>query len=159
MMPPSISNLALVFGLWIALAAGCCNLFDRKMDHGNSNNMNHGNSNSSTPSSSPASTDDNFGPGISAVELFKEYSDDQAAADRKYKNKTITVSGKVRLANSSSVVLNSGAQSDILGVQCILADKASKDRAADLKQGQNATVEGRCMGRLGNVALVDCKIK
>jgi hypothetical protein len=148
-VPQSVVNLALVAGLWFVLVAGCCNFWNKKP-------MNH--NSSPSPTGSPTSTNAGDGSSISAVELYNEWKKDKDAAEARYKDKTLTVSGKIRLVRDTSIVINSGAKSDILGVQCVLADK-DRGQASGLSEGQSITVEGRCVGRIGNVVLRPCTVK
>lgn len=89
---------------------------------------------------------------ISSVELFGEYSDNEVAADEKYKNKWLEVSGKITefgkdvLTDEPYVELSSGKNDmDLTSVKCTFRDEHASD-IAKMKKGQKVTVRGQCAG-------------
>lgn len=95
---------------------------------------------------------------ITADALSKEYTSDEKAADTKYLNKAIEVSGTV-----SEIEKNQdGGTMAILqtsdpaaGIQCTMREKN-----VTLTKGQNVTIKGFCSGNgLTGVSLTDCVIK
>ena len=97
---------------------------------------------------------------ISAIQLMKEYSENEIAADLKFKDKVIIVSGKVTdrskdLLNQIYIALYSGKA--LFSVQCFFADKYASEVAA-VKTGSALRIKGRVDGKLGNVLLNGCQI-
>lgn len=103
---------------------------------------------------------------VKAVDLTKEYDQNELAADGKYKGKLLSVSGKVseiaETFGSVTVDLEGHKESGInlLSVKCSFND-SEKGAISKLKKGQNATLTGRGDGKTANlyVGLKDCKIK
>ena len=117
-------------------------------------------------SSSPSNTSSTNQPeveaiSISAQQLYSEYKENQIAADQKYDNQILEVSGTVNsigkdIVDSMYVALNTG---DIIGsVQCMLED-SEIDKAVNLVEGQSIVVQGKNSGMLMNVILRNCVIK
>lgn len=98
---------------------------------------------------------------ISAQQLYSEYKDNQIAADLKYENQILEVSGTVEsigkdILDDMYVALNTG---DIIGsVQCMLED-SQLDKAVSLVEGQSIVVQGKNSGMLMNVILRNCTIE
>ena len=104
---------------------------------------------------------------ITADSLFVQYQDDEHAADQRYLNKVIMVSGKlneIKHSGSSEIWILS-AQSSAPGggvgsspgggINCQLfpGDKMPSSRP---KPGDLVTIKGRCTGFLMDVDLADC---
>ena len=93
-----------------------------------------------------------------ASALSKEYAADEKAADAKYLNKSIEVSGTISEVDKNQdggemVVLQT--EDPMTGVQCALRDKT-----ANPAKGQNIVIVGACSGNsLTGVSLTDCVIK
>lgn len=97
---------------------------------------------------------------VSAIQLMKEYSEDEIAADIKYKGKVIIVSGEVRsrsrdLLQDIFVLLY--AENGILSIQCYFSDKRARE-VVKLKKGQSVKIKGMVDGKLGNVFLRNCSV-
>ncbi|MCB0572016.1 MAG: hypothetical protein KDC66_19760 [Phaeodactylibacter sp.] len=95
---------------------------------------------------------------MSATELFTAYENDEAAANSKFLDKIIEVSGTVKEANTDeagniSITLECG--SDMFGVICQLDNLAEQPRK-DFKEGESLTLKGICTGMLMDVVLVRC---
>lgn len=84
---------------------------------------------------------------VSAVELIKDYAGGKDAADRKYKGKTVRVTGTVlgvkTNADGVTVVQLNGEGGR--RVDCGIAAAAAA-RAKALAAGQTATLQGECSG-------------
>ncbi len=95
---------------------------------------------------------------ITADALSKEYTSDEKAADTKYLNKAIEVSGTISEIDKNQ----DGGTMAILqtsdpaaGIQCTMREKN-----VTLTKGQNITIKGFCSGNgLTGVSLTDCVIK
>jgi len=99
---------------------------------------------------------------ITAKQLIEEYEANEVAADAKYENKTLEVTGVVDsigkdILDTPYVVLTDGDEWAVWGVQCMFR---SKDEAqlAQMTKGQTLTIWGRCDGYLLNVILSDCSL-
>jgi hypothetical protein len=94
---------------------------------------------------------------LTSDDLVKEYQQNELAADGKYKNKLVQVTGKVGKVGKHPlgypfVQLGTGQEEDLFGVTCYLTEKATEE-AAKLQPGETITVRGSCMGKLGGQAL------
>lgn len=101
---------------------------------------------------------------VEAKKILKEFEDNEAAADGKYKGKTVAVSGVVdkvdtELLDDNQYVVRIGAGSDFELTTVNCNDQTSKD-VSKIKKGQKLTVIGAFDdgGDLG-VELKDCRIK
>ncbi|PQJ13074.1 hypothetical protein CJD36_004840 [Flavipsychrobacter stenotrophus] len=101
--------------------------------------------------------EDQKGIAITTVALAKEYGADEKAADAKYLNKVIEVSGTVGETEKNQdgglmVILQT--EDPTAGVQCTMREKT-----ATVNKGQNLTIKGFCSGNgITGVSLTDCVI-
>ncbi len=102
--------------------------------------------------------EDQKGIAITTVALAKEYGADEKAADAKYLNKVIEVTGIVGESEKNQdgglmVVLQT--EDPTAGVQC-----AMREKNITVSKGQNVTIKGFCSGNgITGVSLTDCVIK
>lgn len=94
---------------------------------------------------------------ITAVQLNKEFTDDEKKANASYLDKVIEISGVVMETTTNqdggvALILDSG--DPMAGVQCTMRDKG-----ATAAKGQTVTVKGFCRGNNMGVMLNDCIIK
>lgn len=98
---------------------------------------------------------------ITAVQLSRDYEENEVAADQKYDGKLLAVSGKISSINvilgQTSIVLL-GVDDLSRTVTGFFGDD-QKDAIAKLKKGQTISMEGRCDGKMLGVNLKDCKLK
>lgn len=96
---------------------------------------------------------------ISAVDLYAQYQQDEAVANKKFLDKIIEVSGTIssveRSANTISIQLDGG--STAAGINCGLALHNNDIRLPE--KGASVKIKGRCAGMLMDVNLVDCVIE
>lgn len=98
---------------------------------------------------------------ISANQLWADYKANEVAADDRYKDKILTVSGIVKeigkdITDQMYVTMQVGDQFDINTVQCMLATD-QKTFVAQLQKGQQVRVKGECKGAtVGNILLRGC---
>ena len=96
---------------------------------------------------------------ITAAQLYQEYQANEIAADEKYKDQIIQVSGRIRdigndlMDNPYITLVGDPYFGD---VQCYFSEKSI---VASLSKGQQITVMGICDGLMMNVLLNDCVIK
>jgi len=94
---------------------------------------------------------------IAAADLAKEYGANEKAADAKYLNKNIQVSGTISETDKDQdgglmVILDTGDPMN--GVQC-----AMQDKGVTVTKGQSVTVKGFCSGYNMGVSLTGCVLK
>lgn len=95
---------------------------------------------------------------IDAAQLFKEYEENEDAANAKYLEKTIAVTGTVKEATKSDdgktakIILDAGSD---FGVSCEL-DPLSKHPRVDFTPGEKVTFKGKCTGLNFDVQLARC---
>ncbi|MFM8272060.1 MAG: OB-fold protein [Gemmata sp.] len=104
------------------------------------------------------------GPGlpVSAENLDAEFQSNVIAAELKYKDKVLEVTGKVarvtRETGQTTVTLELVSGEGTKTVNCTFAEKA-KYTLAQAERGQNITVRGLCTGRINKVVqLKDCVV-
>ena len=96
---------------------------------------------------------------VNSKTLYKDYSDNEIAADDKYKGKIIQVNGTIRDIGND---IMDDAYVTLIGdeffgdIQCYFNDKSN---VVDLKKGQRITVVGYCDGLFINVLLKNCILK
>lgn len=98
---------------------------------------------------------------VNANDLYAEYKQNEIAADQKYDNKILEVSGTIQSIGKDILedMYVSLKTDDIIGsVQCMLADEEA-NKAATLAEGQTITLKGKNTGLLMNVILRDCVIQ
>ena len=96
---------------------------------------------------------------VNSKTLYKDYSNNEIAADDKYKGKIIQVNGTIRDIGND---IMDDAYVTLIGdeffgdIQCYFNDKSN---VVDLKKGQRITVVGYCDGLFMNVLLKNCILK
>lgn len=97
----------------------------------------------------------NFDIKTTARSFYEEYDANEVAADDKYKNKKIAVTGVINgigidILDKPYITLRTG---DYGSIQCFFIDKTV---VKNLRKGSNITVVGSCSGKtLGNVIIFD----
>lgn len=106
----------------------------------------------------PEKVEDMQSKAITAEELYKAFSTEEANANKLYLSKVFDVTGKVQEVNTNQdgqTVLILGVEEDPLsGVQCTLREAKVKPEI-----GSTITVTGFCNGYTMVVILSDCIIK
>ncbi|MBX2906429.1 MAG: hypothetical protein KF744_10355 [Taibaiella sp.] len=106
----------------------------------------------------PETVDDKKGIAVTAIELAKEFGANEQAANTKYLNKVIEVSGVVSETEQNQdgglmVILDTG--DPMAGVQC-----AMREKGIQVQKGKEMTIKGFCSGSgITGVSLTDCIIK
>jgi len=95
---------------------------------------------------------------IGARELFADYEANEIAADRKYKNKVLQVTGTVdRIAKDITNTMYVTLKGDeLIGSIQWLFDDAHANQLAGLQKGMRVSVKGKCGGKMMNVMLNGC---
>ena len=99
---------------------------------------------------------------VSADALLEDYKNNELAADKKYKGKTLRVSGTVSqvtdVLGQKALSVDNGGEYELNSVYCILK-KEQLDKAASLNKGDQVTVVGKNDGyNQINVTLKNCTI-
>ena len=99
---------------------------------------------------------------VSADALLEDYKNNELAADKKYKGKTLRVSGTVSqvtdVLGQKALSVDNGGEYELNSVYCILK-KDQLDKAASLNKGDQVTVVGKNDGyNQINVTLKNCSI-
>jgi hypothetical protein len=98
---------------------------------------------------------------ITASELLSEYKANQVAADDKYKNKIIEVSGTINSIGKDVLdtpYVTIGGSSDIFtNIQCMFA-KGDQSQLINLQKDTKITLRGNVSGYMMNVLLTNCSL-
>ena len=97
---------------------------------------------------------------VTLNELFSAYKENEVAADSKFKNKKIKVTGKIS-DFGTTLGFGNPTISFSYGFDTfqMTFDKSDSERIGQLKKGNTITVEGKCTGSLaGDISMSDCKI-
>lgn len=94
---------------------------------------------------------------ITANELMAAFNNDENAANAKYMNKVIAVTGKVVEATTSgeATVVSLATEDDFGAIACEL-DRFSKHARTTFSPGEEITLKGICSGKTIDVVLVQC---
>jgi len=95
---------------------------------------------------------------ITALDLLKAYQTDETAANVKYLDKVIVVSGKVGVITTAnkitSVSFDSGDP-----MSSIICELDPNAKAIGVRMGADLVIKGKCTGFLSDVVLTDCFIQ
>ncbi|MFN7118494.1 MAG: OB-fold protein [Saprospiraceae bacterium] len=94
---------------------------------------------------------------ITAPELMAAFNSDENAANAKYLDKVVAVSGKVLAVNTNEgvTVVSLDAADDLGAISCEL-DRFSKQNRTNFSPGEQLTIKGICSGKTIDVVLVQC---
>lgn len=100
---------------------------------------------------------------VSADQLMSDYANNEIAADNKYKNQTLEISGLVQSVNEGIlsdpyIVIVPTENTAFSGIQCHFNESQAQELST-LNSGQSITVEGTGNGEiLGEQMVEDCSI-
>jgi hypothetical protein len=96
---------------------------------------------------------------VSASELIKAFSENEAAANKKYVDQVIIVTGKIGEVKSSETEGSVSLQSDdpMSGVICSFYTDEIKS-ISEIKSGDPIKIKGKCTGKLMDVVLNACSV-
>jgi hypothetical protein len=101
---------------------------------------------------------------ISSTQIYKDYDDNEVAADNKYKDKVVEVKGKIidiskDFSDDIVIKLNGliNNEYEIVGVRCTFS-KSHNSEAASLSKGQIITIRGKCDGKLMGPDISGCSL-
>ncbi len=98
---------------------------------------------------------------VTALQLYSEYEANEVAADSKYKNKLIEVSGTI--SNIGKDVLDNpyvtlqGDSTTFFSVQCMFK-KSQQEQLTSLSKDTEISLKGRVSGKMMNIIINDCSI-
>lgn len=94
---------------------------------------------------------------LTAAELMTAFNADETAANTKYLDKVVAVTGKVLEAttNGEATVVSLDAADDLGSISCEL-DRFSKQNRTTFSPGEEVTLKGICSGKTIDVVLVQC---
>lgn len=115
-------------------------------------------SNAQAPSAAPPAAHHS----LNAGELIDAYQQNEIAADKKFKNKLVRVSGVIEdigkdILDQAYVAVGTGKQFEIRSVQCFFS-KRDEDKLSALRKGQKVTIQGAVEGLMMNVLIRDSAI-
>ncbi len=99
---------------------------------------------------------------ITAVELSRDYDNNKVAADAKYEDKDLKITGIINdigkdIMDTPYVALD-GLETRLFGVQCMFP-RNDESQLVDLSKGQSITLIGKLSGEIiGSVILKNCSI-
>ena len=97
---------------------------------------------------------------LNADDLFRQFENDEAEANKKYLGKIIEVQGKVRdlsIGDSGELNMVLASESEMFGINCGLS-KLSQDKYKNYKVGDSIILKGECTGVSMDVVLTRCVI-
>lgn len=152
----NLMNSSVVLGALIVLVLGCSAPKENSaVTNTNTNPAVNVQSNSPTAAAEPQIE-------VTAKVLTKAYDENELAADGKYKDKTIKVSGKIKeIAETlGNVTVQLEGHDFLRDVMCSF-EESERNNVAKLKKGQQMTMVGRGDGMtLGiYVGLRECKVQ
>ena len=95
---------------------------------------------------------------LSADTLFRAYDQNAVAADAKYEDKIVKVSGTIQSIGKDimdTAYLVIGGSGFLDGVQCMLPS-GQESLVASVSKGQYVTLKGKVSGQFGNVIVNNC---
>ena len=98
---------------------------------------------------------------ITAADLFAAYSENEVAANGKYKDKKLQITGTINhigtdILDRVYITLEAGEM--LYSVQCYFVDSDEAAKVAELRKGDTITLIGVCEGMSLNVMVRQCEI-
>jgi hypothetical protein len=98
---------------------------------------------------------------VDAKALSKAFEENEIKANQTYKNKIAKITGTVddigEILEQTYIVLQSHKEFALCSTQCFFDDKDEIKKIADLKKGDEVTLQGTIDGKSMNVTVNDCK--
>jgi len=98
---------------------------------------------------------------IKPGQLMSDYEGNEVAADAKYKNRLLAVTGPIEEVGKDvreKPYVAIGAGNPVFTIQCFFESNEELARAG-LKKGSLVSIVGRCYGEMGNVFLEKCVLQ
>jgi hypothetical protein len=101
---------------------------------------------------------------ISAEDLISAYDKNEVSADNRYKGKKLQITGIIKsigkdLFDNPYVVVDSGADFNIISIQCYFSSTDEKNKIAELSKGNAIIITGTCKGLFLNISMRNCTIE
>jgi len=96
---------------------------------------------------------------VNAETFFQEFEQNEAAANKKYLNKTVLISGivtEIQGVDSVGINITLETLNPLFGVSCEFTDPGKADK---IKIGDEVSIKGLCTGMLLDVVLVKCSVE
>jgi len=96
---------------------------------------------------------------VNAGPFFQEFEQNEIAANKKYLNRTVLVTGTVtgvQAVDSVGINITLETQNPLFGVSCEFTDPGE---ANNIKAGDKVSIKGLCTGMLLDVVLVKCSVE
>jgi ABC-type molybdate transport system substrate-binding protein len=103
------------------------------------------------------SVDEGTGIQVTAAGLFKDYETDEVAANAKYLDQVVEVSGKVSdqyVNQQGKTVVLLATDHPLYGIQCTLDDSTNAPTP-----GEAVTIKGICTGYLSDVIVIQARVE
>jgi hypothetical protein len=103
------------------------------------------------------SVDEGTGIPVTAAVLFKDYETDEVAANAKYLDQVVEVSGKVSdqyVNQQGKTVVLLATEHPLYGIQCTLNDSTNAPIP-----GEVVTIKGICTGYLSDVIVIQARVE
>ena len=97
---------------------------------------------------------------VSPSKLYQDYKNNEVAADLKYKEKTLILTGtvaEIRKDIMDDIIVEIRAGGTYNSINCYFGENHTNE-AAVLSKGEKITIKGRCEGKLISVSLKGCSI-
>lgn len=99
---------------------------------------------------------------VTASQLYSDYEANEVAADAKYKDKKVEITGTISsigkdLMDTPYVALVVSPNNPVFSVQCMF-DKSEQSKLASLSKDSKIVLSGKVSSKLGNVIVRDCSI-
>lgn len=150
-MKKSLLNLLIVSGLGLFLVLGC-----------SAPKESNSTTKTETPVTNSATTSSEKPVAVSSKDLTKTFEENELAANEKYNNKTLAVSGKIEniAETMGNITVSLQGHNAVLSVMCNFAE-SEKSSVTKLKKGQQTTLIGKGDGMTMGlyVGLKECKVQ
>ena len=99
---------------------------------------------------------------VTASQLYTDYEANEVAADAKYKDKNVEISGTISsigkdLMDTPYVALVVSPNNPVFSVQCMF-DKSDQSKLTSLSKDSKIVLLGKVSSKLGNIIVRDCSI-
>lgn len=100
---------------------------------------------------------------VTAFKMASDYKENEVAADAKYKDKIVEVSGTVDtigkdIADTPYIAFATENQYEVINrIQCMFSTKDT-ETLSSVTKGQKITLRGKVSGALGNIVIRGCEI-
>jgi len=94
---------------------------------------------------------------IKAIDLVKEFSKNESAGTKKYVDRILIVTGRVREVDTASSTLFLDGSDPLVSITCSFYANETK-QLQKLQPGDSVQVKGKCTGKLIDIVMNNCII-